>query len=192
MLVGRQSPPACDCRPGKSVVTKRSDSPSSLTPSPVEDKEGESAPEYFSLSQHSTHSFRVWESVSSTWLRAGTALQSPHAGTQQQVGQGGCHRDGLESCVTWRSSSGQRPSPREKPRRRVLCGLPLKGEGTLRGGAWNVIPAPMLFFAGITKVQATKQHTEMHPSHRYNKKPDPLPPLASRYYEINCSDNWCG
>lgn len=146
MLVGRQSPPVCDCRLGESVVTKRSDLPSSLTSlSPVEDKEGKSALEHFRLSQHSTHSFRVWESVSSTWLRAGTALQSPHAGTQQQVGwvtswpgQGGCHRDGLESCVTRRSSSGQRPSPREKPRRRVLCGLPLldrRGEGTLRGGA---------------------------------------------------------
>lgn len=64
---------------------------------------------------------------------------------------------GWNHVLTWCSSPGQRPSPKEKPKRRVLCGLSLldgKEEGAYRGRAstrstsWHVILVPVLFLPG--------------------------------------------
>lgn len=64
---------------------------------------------------------------------------------------------GWNHVLTWCSSPGQRASPKEKPRRRVLCGLSLldgKEEGAYRGRAstrstsWHVILVPVLFLPG--------------------------------------------
>lgn len=83
----------------------------------------------------------VCVSVSFTWLWAGTLLLSPHAGTQQWVTSWQEAGQLLQGQVGIMRSPGVphlvRPSPKEKPRRRVLCGLsPLDGkeEGAYRGG----------------------------------------------------------